>query len=91
MITKNRILLLLGILIALVPFLGFPSSYENVFQAVFGIFVAAMAFLYARDKHLEAVSKTVKENVETDVYSQNGFVSFMSDVHETEEEVVGTR
>lgn len=90
MITKNRILLLLGILVTFVPFLGFPSSWENIFQVILGLLVAVMAFLYARDKHVQNISEVVKDEIKTDVYSQNGFVSFVSDLDETEE-IVGTR
>lgn len=50
MLTKNRILLILGVWIALIPFLGFPSSYKSFFIIASGLFVVLLAFLHAREK-----------------------------------------
>ncbi len=52
MITKHRILFLIGILIVLIPVLGFPTTYENVFFTLAGLAVAFIAFRLAREKRL---------------------------------------
>ena len=80
MITRNRILFGLGLLIVLLPFLGFPSSYESVFSIIFGLAVVFLAFLYARDKrmaHGQMDDKT--PNPTSGVYVQNKPVSNFED------------
>lgn len=75
MITRNRILFLLGALITLIPFLGFPSSYEDFFTTVFGLSIILLAFLYAREKHNRHTSVQTKREMNNDVYAENGPVS----------------
>lgn len=52
MFSKNRLILILGILVALMPFLGFPTSWKNFFYFVFGLGVATLSFLMARHKRI---------------------------------------
>lgn len=52
MITKHRTLFLIGLLITLIPLLGFPSVYETVAIALLGLLVSFIAFLLAREKRL---------------------------------------
>ncbi len=42
--TKNRAILIIGVILALWPFMGFPSSWENFFHFIFGIILIALAF-----------------------------------------------
>jgi hypothetical protein len=35
--SKNRIVLTIGILLIILPFLGFPSRYENFFVIILGL------------------------------------------------------
>lgn len=72
MITRNRILLALGVAIVLLPFSGFPGSYETFFSVVFGLAVVFLAFLYARDKRMiEPSGKDPRPELMTEVYVQN--------------------
>lgn len=75
MITKNRLLLILGIWIALIPFLGFPSSYKSFFVLVSGLAVAAVAFLLAREKRnvqiLQNPAFMEKNETASDVFAEN--------------------
>lgn len=50
MITRHRLLFLLGLWIVLIPFLGFPTNYKSFFVIVSGLFVALIAFTSARAK-----------------------------------------
>lgn len=50
MITRHRLLFILGIWIVLIPFLGFPTSYKSFFVIVSGLIVALIAFTSARAK-----------------------------------------
>jgi len=42
--SKNRIVLSIGIFLFLMPFLGFPSRWEFFFQIIFGISLVAVSF-----------------------------------------------
>jgi hypothetical protein len=53
MITRNRILFAVGLLTVLLPFLGFPSSFEMFFTIAAGLIVSVFAFMYARDKRMQ--------------------------------------
>lgn len=61
MLTKNRILLMLGAWIALIPFLGFPSSYKSFFIIASGLIVVLLSFLHAREKR--RIQKSLFETV----------------------------
>lgn len=74
MLTKNRILLALGIWIAIIPFLGFPSSYKSFFIIASGVVVALLSFLHAREKR--RIQKSLFEassnnETVTDVYVES--------------------
>lgn len=74
MLTKNRILLILGAWIALIPFLGFPSSYKSFFIIASGLFVVLLAFLHAREKrHIQRslFEMSSKKETVTDVYAES--------------------
>ncbi|HLP43667.1 MAG TPA: hypothetical protein VK145_00095 [Candidatus Nanoarchaeia archaeon] len=55
MITQNRILFAIGMLVVLMPFLGFPSPYESFFTAAAGVAIIILAFMYARNKRLHEI------------------------------------
>lgn len=42
--TKNRIVLYIGLFLFLIPFLGFPSKWEAFFQIVFGLILMSISF-----------------------------------------------
>lgn len=62
MITRNRILFAVGIWTVLLPFLGFPSSFEMFFTIGSGLIVSVLAFLYARDKRMSDTHAHPHEN-----------------------------
>ncbi len=59
MFTKNRFILIFGLLVALMPFLGFPIWFETFFYVVAGLSVATLSFLIARHKRLARMVKRV--------------------------------
>ena len=72
MITRNRILFILGIWNVLLPFLGFPGSFRTFFIIVSGLATILLAFLYARDKRVSEIrSGGPKREVVTEVYAEN--------------------
>lgn len=52
MFSKNRLILILGILVALMPFSGFPAVWKNFFYIIFGLTIAVLSFLLARHKRI---------------------------------------
>jgi len=54
---KTKTILVLSILIALLPFLGFPQSWDNFFYVVFGLIIAGLAYLLRKNGE-----KTLLEN-----------------------------
>jgi hypothetical protein len=49
---KNRIILVLGVLIALLPLLGFPGSWEAFFQVLAGLSIVVLSVWSSIDKKL---------------------------------------
>lgn len=48
--SKESIAIVLGLLIALMPFLGFPGSWKAVFSIVFGITIAGIVFVIRQER-----------------------------------------
>jgi|GEM_PF-3990301 len=72
MITRNRILFILGICIVLIPLSGFPGPYKTFFMILSGLGVVVLAFLYARSKRVGQFHyESIKPETPTDVYTQN--------------------
>lgn len=57
--SKQRMLIILGVLVAIMPFSGFPSSWRTVFFLIFGISIIVLA--YQIDKLIKHLKKD-KEN-----------------------------
>lgn len=54
---KNRIILVIGFCIALIPVLGFPHAWESFFQVVGGLGIVLLSVLIAVDKRLTQKAK----------------------------------
>ncbi|MSR87864.1 MAG: hypothetical protein EXS69_01715 [Candidatus Zambryskibacteria bacterium] len=54
---KNRIILVLGVLIALLPVLGFPRSWESFFQILSGLAIVLLSVWSTIDKKLMLKAK----------------------------------
>ena len=50
--TKDTIIMLLGAFIALLPYLGFPHNWDNVFMVVCGLVFIAVGIAMRREKRL---------------------------------------
>jgi uncharacterized membrane protein len=69
---KDLILIILGILVALVPFLGFPSNWDAIVFTILGALIVIFVLLLRRDfvnkiihakrNHLHRKSDTFVEN-----------------------------
>ena len=54
---KNKIILVLGVLIALLPVLGFPHSWESFFQVVAGLSIILLSVWATIDRKLTLKAK----------------------------------
>lgn len=69
--TKNTTIIGLGLLIASMPFLGFPRGIETIVFVVGGLLVASIAFV----THTKANASKEREDHEdrtTDMFVENG-------------------
>lgn len=76
----TKTIVALGVLVALLPFLGFPSSWKNIIFLILGASISAIAFrVYAENRVIEPG----KEGSEFGSYQQStGSVADMSVAHE---------
>lgn len=57
---KNRIIIVLGFLIALLPFFGFPHIWESFFQVASGFSIVLLLIWSSVDKRLSLKAKAQK-------------------------------
>lgn len=69
--SKDPVILILGIVIAIVPFLGFPGSFETAIFVFSGITIAVLAFMLRRDMAEGLHCEPFVEGKKTDTFSQN--------------------
>jgi uncharacterized membrane protein len=67
--SRNKIILLIGILLIAMPFLGFPSTWKTIFYIVFGAILIIMAVI----GHIRRRSPRIEQQQEvvTEVYVQD--------------------
>ncbi len=67
--SKNKIILILGILVAIMPWLGFPSSWKDVFYFLAGAVMVIVAVIgHSRRRSALSIGKT---EVVTEVFVEN--------------------
>ena len=60
---KNRIIIVLGVFIALLPLLGFPRLLESFFQVVTGFSIVLLLIWASIDKHLSLKAKAQRRQL----------------------------
>ena len=60
---KNRIIITLGLIIALLPLLGFPRLWESFFQVVAGLSIILLSIWTTIDKRLSLKAKAQKRQI----------------------------
>lgn len=72
---KSKIILTIGFIIALLPLLGFPHSWESFFEVVGGVSIVLLSVLISVDKRLSLKAKMHKRQARkralTDVEAEN--------------------
>jgi hypothetical protein len=54
---KNQVIIVIAVLVALLPFLGFPRSWEGFFQVVAGLSIVGISIWSTIDKKLSLKAK----------------------------------
>ena len=65
---RERILLLLGVWVAVLPYLGFPHSWKNVLFTLSGLGLIYLSYILHRESKMKEGAKEVFDN-----FSENKF------------------
>ena len=60
---KNRIIIVLGVIVALQPLLGFPHFWELIFQVVAGLSIVLISIWATIDKRLSLKAKAQRRQI----------------------------
>jgi hypothetical protein len=63
-VAKNKIIVLLGVLIALMPLVGFPRVWESFFQIVIGVAIVLFSIWATIDKKLTLKAKAQRRQAQ---------------------------
>jgi threonine/homoserine/homoserine lactone efflux protein len=69
--TNQRTIFILGLVVAIMPFLGFPSSWKKVFYILLGFGIAYLAYLLYKEKKASVSTKENRTNTYTDNRSES--------------------
>jgi hypothetical protein len=73
-VSRNKINLLIGILVAAMPFLGFPAQWKTIFYVVAGaILIISAVLLHIRRRSVLNLRR--EQHIVTDVFVENGKLS----------------
>ncbi|HUC88482.1 MAG TPA: hypothetical protein VMR49_00425 [Candidatus Paceibacterota bacterium] len=64
---KERTLFLIGLWVAILPFLGFPNSWREVFFVITGFALIYLAYLF----HIEAKARLPKSDDNSQTFVDN--------------------
>lgn len=65
---KNKIIITLGAFIALLPILGFPTSWESFFEVVIGLAIILISVWATVDKKLIQKAKAQKRQAQREAF-----------------------
>jgi len=68
--SKNKIIISLGALVALLPFLGFPTSWESVLEVIVGLAIILTSIWSTIDKKLIQKAKAQKRQSQRQVFEE---------------------
>ena len=69
--TKEMWIIVLGIVVALVPFLGFPGSWKTVIFVLVGLAIAVLAFIIRLRRMTQMRNALSTKGRQTDSYVEN--------------------
>ena len=59
---KARKLLILGILVTILPYLGFPASWKNILSTLFGLMLIYFSYIMYKDSKIKEGKKNIFDN-----------------------------
>lgn len=68
--SKAGVIALLGLLTALLPFVGIPTTFKTALAVIFGLLILALGFLVREEKRW--IIRTLQGDHKTDAYTENG-------------------
>ncbi len=68
--SKGAVIILLGFLIAFLPFTGFPTGTKTIFAIIFGLCTMALGFLVRQERVW--LTRALSGKHKTDAYAENG-------------------
>jgi hypothetical protein len=71
---KSKIILAIGFFIALLPFLGFPQSWNSFFEFAGGFSIVLLSVLIAVDRRLTLKAKMQKRQARKKAFADQGIV-----------------
>lgn len=73
--SKKQWLMIIGVLIIALPFLGFPSNWDTVFYVIFGIIIIAISYRFDSGRDMKGEKSSAKPYIE----QRNDSVTINSD------------
>ncbi len=68
--SKGSTILVLGLLLAFLPFTGFPNAIKMTFAVIFGVIVMILGFLVRQERLW--LMRALSGEHKTDAYTENG-------------------
>ena len=86
--SKNRLVFIVGILLLLIPLMGFPRNWENFFHIVFGVILVALSFsvsIKQREKGVRVAGRRPRSTKQTSAQTTPVLEETVSEVIATNE------
>lgn len=72
--SKAGLISLLGLLSAVLPFVGIPVTFKTALAVIFGLLILALGFLVREEKRW--IIRALQGDHQTDAYTENGTQSY---------------
>lgn len=60
---------ILGVLVIIAPFLGFPNSWDNIIYPILGLIILVMSFYFSRK--ISSIAEKQEKSLKGNVYVEN--------------------
>lgn len=78
---KNKIIIVLGAIVALLPVLGFPTSFESFLEVILGLGIIATSVWATIDKKLTQKAKAQRRQRERQTAQETQETSFFEEIN----------
>ena len=63
---------ILGLLIIVIPFLGFPNTWDNVIYTILGFIIFVQSLYFSKKINLSPTGKQQEKKLQSNIYVENG-------------------